>query len=195
MADSPLRTLDDLERTVRALAMEFKADKVFIVGSQSILLAWPQAPTIMRSSPEIDAYPANARLWEVAARKIDPEAEASEHINGLFGYGSTFHRTHGFYIDGVDETTAKLPPGWERRAINRPVEVGDHVILAVAPCPEDLIVSKLARLDSKDKVFIEAYHRQRPLDTKLIEKRVVESKFSEANRQAAIAYINSLGTA
>jgi hypothetical protein len=36
--------LEDLERTVRAIATEFKTDKIFIIGSQSILLAWPDAP-------------------------------------------------------------------------------------------------------------------------------------------------------
>jgi len=63
-ADPWTRSLDDLDRTVRAIATEFKTDKIFIIGSQGILLAWPDAPTTMRASPEIDAYPANARIWE-----------------------------------------------------------------------------------------------------------------------------------
>jgi hypothetical protein len=33
-ADRPVRTLEDLERAVRALATEFKTDKVFIIGSR-----------------------------------------------------------------------------------------------------------------------------------------------------------------
>jgi hypothetical protein len=55
MSDSrAIRSLDDLERAVRAVATEFNTDKVFIIGSQSILLAWPEAPALMRTSPEID---------------------------------------------------------------------------------------------------------------------------------------------
>jgi len=46
MADRSIRTLEDLDRTVRALATEFKTDKVFIIGSQGILLGWPDAPTV-----------------------------------------------------------------------------------------------------------------------------------------------------
>jgi hypothetical protein len=109
----PVRTLEDLERTVRAIATEFKTDKIFIIGSQSILLAWPDAPPLMRSSPEIDAFPGNARIWEIQEKKKHPEEspEASEHIDALFGSGSQFHQTHGFYIDGVDENTATLPAG------------------------------------------------------------------------------------
>src|SRR4051794_10226770 len=96
-ASRPLRSLDDLERTVRAIATEFKADKVFIIGSQGILLAWPDAPAMMRTSPEIDAFPANAKVWESEQKAKHPDEfpEASEHIDVLFGIGSQFHRTHG----------------------------------------------------------------------------------------------------
>jgi len=190
----PLRTVDDLERTVRALATEFKTDKVFIIGSQGILLAWPDAPQGMRLSPEIDAYPANARIWEIAEKRKDPDSqpEASERIDALFGSGSQFHRTHGFFIDGVDENTAKLPDGWQGRALIRRVDVNGRIVLAVAPCPEDLIVSKLARLDPKDKAFVETYHAARPLHPDVIETRIRQSNFEAAVAEKAIAYIRAL---
>jgi hypothetical protein len=109
----PIRTLEDLERTVRAIATEFKTDRIFIIGSQGILLAWPSAHALMRTSPEIDAYPGNARDWERREKQKHPDEfpEASEHIDALFGSGSQFHQTHGFFIDGVDENTAMLPAG------------------------------------------------------------------------------------
>jgi hypothetical protein len=190
----PIRTLEDLERTVRAIATEFKTDKIFIIGSQSILLAWPDAPSMMRSSPEIDAYPENARFWELQEKKKHPDEspEASEHIDALFGRGSHFHRTHGFYIDGVDENTATLPAGWQTRAVVRPVDVGGRIVTAVAPCPDDIIVSKLARLDDKDKAFIEAYHSARPLDPKVIETRIRLSNFEAPIADRALAYIRDL---
>jgi hypothetical protein len=190
----PIRTLDDLERTVRAIATEFKTDKIFIIGSQGILLAWPDAPPLMRASPEIDAYPGNARDWETQERKKHPDErpEASEHIDALFGSGSQFHRTHGFYIDGVDENTAIFPAGWQTRAIVRQMDVGGRTVTAIAPCPEDLIVSKLARLDDKDKSFIEAYHSERPLDPNVIEDRIRLSNFEPPVAQRARAYIRNL---
>ena len=148
----PVRTREDLERAVRAIATEFASDEVFIIGSQSLLLAWPDAPAVMRTSPEIDAYPGNARLWAIREKAKHPNEtpEASEHIDALFGSGSWFHRTHGFYIDGVDENTATLPAGRRMRAIIRRVGVGGRTVTAVAPCPEDPIVSKLGRLAEKD---------------------------------------------
>lgn len=56
-AGHEVRTEDDLQRTVRALAREFRTDTIFIIGSQAIMMSWPDAPPDMRSSPEVDAYP------------------------------------------------------------------------------------------------------------------------------------------
>ena len=194
MASGPVRTLEDLERAVRAIATEFKTERVFIIGSQSILLAWPDAPTVMRSSPEIDAYPENAKVWQIEEEKRYPgqHPEASEHIDVLFGMGSQFHKTHGFYIDGVDENTARLPVGWQGRALVRRVSVGDRMVRVVAPCPEDLIVSKLARMDEKDKAFIEAYHSGRPLDRKVIEERIQQTDLEPVIADRAVGYIRNL---
>jgi hypothetical protein len=141
-----VRTLDDLVRTVSSIAIHFKTDRVLIIGSQSILLSWPDAPIILRTSREIDAYPGNARLWEITEKSRDPtfDAEASEEIAALFGVGSAFHAQFGFYIDGVDENTSRLPDGWRDRAIEQVVKLQDRDVVAIAPCPEDLIVSKLA---------------------------------------------------
>ncbi len=193
-ADRLARTLDDLERTVRAIATEFKSDTVFIIGSQAILAGWPEAPPTMTASPEIDAFPANAKLWETQEKAKHPgeNPEASEHINALFGEGSQFHRTHGFYIDGVDEATATLPADWQTRAIRRPVAVGDRLVTAIAPCPEDIIVSKLARLDEKDKKFILAFHAVRPLDPDIIERRIRSSRMDLAVADRAVAYIRAV---
>ncbi|MGY3465031.1 hypothetical protein ACVW0I_001902 [Bradyrhizobium sp. LM6.11] len=85
---SPRRTLDDLLRVVRALAYEFETDTVFVVGSQAILASMPDAPEAARESPEIDAFPANARIWELTEAKRTRDGVqpiASEHIDGLFG--------------------------------------------------------------------------------------------------------------
>lgn len=193
--DKKLRTFDDLLRVVRALAYEFKTDTVFVVGSQAILASMPDAPEAARASPEIDAFPQNAKVWEVTEAKRTRDGVrpiASEHIDGLFGSESQFHRTHGFYIDGVDETTAKLPKGWQVRAVKVQTEVEGRTVTGVAPAAEDLVVSKVARLDDRDKEFVEAIHAQRPLDLDLVERRIRETDLDPAFADRAIAYIRSL---
>ncbi len=154
-----LRTVADLERAVRSLARHFQADAVYVIGSQAILVGWPDAPVRTRRSDEIDAYPANARDW---TKRFG--IEASEEINALFGFGSPFHMSFEFYVDGVDERTATLPPDWRSRAIERVVQDDDRSIKAVAPSLVDLAVSKLARLDEKDREFVAICHRERPFD-------------------------------
>ena len=104
---SGLRTLADLERAVRALCFHFETDAIVIVGSQAILAIWPDAPALLRRSGEIDAYPANAREWQIKNQGM----EASEEVFALFGEASPFHLAHGFYIDGVDETTRGMGGG------------------------------------------------------------------------------------
>jgi hypothetical protein len=133
-------------------------------------------------------------MWEIAeGEKGDGvPLEASEHIDGLFGSSSPFHRTHGFFIDGTDENTAKLPQGWNNRAIVRRLDVDGRMVKAVAPAPEDLIVSKLARLDNKDKAFVQAYHNARPLDIALIEERIAATDLDPAVAALAVGYVRSL---
>ena len=165
------RTDDDLHRAVCSISRFFQTDTVYIIGSQSILVGHPDAPTLMRTSGEIDAYPGNAGDWEARNRG----EIASEAINVMFGIGSPFHTSFGFYIDGVDENTANFPPRWDERAIVKVVKDGKKNVRVIAPCLEDLIVSKLQRLDPKDKEFIRASQQIQPLNVALIKMRLEES--------------------
>lgn len=167
-----LRTAADLDRAVRAIGYHFGTDTVFVIGSQAVLLDHPDAPAVMRTSGEIGAYPGNAADWEAAR----PDSLASEEINALFGEGSRFHETHGFYIDGVDEHTAKFPPDWRDRAIIRTIRDGARKIRVIAPGLYDLIVSKLHRLDPKDKDFIRACRGLQPLDVARIRHLLAETE-------------------
>lgn len=65
-------------------------------------------------------------------------------------------------------------------------------MVGVAPAAEDLVVSKVARLDERDKRFVSAIHDARPLDLELIEQRICETDLDPAVAERAIAYIRSL---
>jgi hypothetical protein len=183
-----VRTVADLGSRRWAFCEYFKTDTTIIIGSQALLVGWPNAPAIMRTSVEIDAYPCNAREWEVA----NPGAEASEEISVLFGYLSDFHIAHGFYIDDVDETTACLPPGWRERAVSRVVHSYGRMVTAIAPATNDLIVSKLHPLREKDKSFILACHQAKPLDIDVIRQLLADTLPSDQVHGAATAFLDTL---
>jgi hypothetical protein len=182
-----VRTVGDLDRAVRTLSSYFHTNAVVIVGSQSVLVGWPDAPVLMRTSGEIDAYPANARLWE----RDNPGSEASEEIAAMFGQDSPFAMQYGFYIDGVDDQTAKLPPGWQKRAVFREVQ-GKAAVHAIAPSTEDMIVAKLYRLVEKDRAYIEAYHEVRTLDIGLLKSRFLECGHPHAFEERAFRFLDGL---
>lgn len=182
-----VRTQDELKRAVRSIARHFATDTVYLIGSQAILASWPDAPLAARLSQEIDAYPGNADEW----RRRNNEMEASEEINALFGFGSSFHVAFGFYIDGVDERTAALPAGWKARAVRMAIEDGDRTIAAVAPALGDLIAAKLIRLDGKDKDFVRACHEARPLDIAAIQRLIDSVPVDKATRTAATRFLNT----
>lgn len=182
------RMRGDVLRVARAISRHFETDSVVIVGSQSVLVDQPDAPLIARMSGEIDAYPGNIREWE--ERHLG--ALASEEINAWFGTGSQFHETFGFYIDGVDEKTAKLPPEWEDRAIEKTIDDDGRAVRLITPCLEDLIVSKLHRLSDKDRDFIRAFNDQKRLDVALIRRRLSVTDPHPAITIAADRFLETL---
>ena len=110
--------------------------------------------------------------------------EISEKINALFGEGSHFDRKFGFFIDGVDENTAKLPMDWEDRAIIKDVRVDDRITSVIAPEPNDLVVSKLVRGDPKDVSFAKGCLKAGLIKYSLVNFRLGEVLDGEALAQA-----------
>jgi hypothetical protein len=53
----------------------------------------------------------------------------------------------------------------------------------------DLVVSKIVRLNARDRTFVEAIHAQRPLNLDLVEKRIGETKLEPAVAERAIALL------
>jgi hypothetical protein len=184
----PLRTVEDVDHTIRALAEYFKADETVVIGIQAILLHWPDAPESIRHSPEVDAYPANAQAWESA----NPGFEASEEINALFGMGSQFHEAHGFYIDGVDESTAALPKDWRARAKVRKVWAHDRWVYGIAPDMNDLLVSKLVAMREKDRDFVAAYHKARPLQFDMLRDLLAKMQLEPERRARIGSFLRDL---
>src|SRR5438067_5934406 len=93
-----------LEHIIRAAATIADDDEIVIVGSQSVLGQFPDAPAELLRSMEADVYPyRHPERWDL--------------IDGSLGEGSPFHLTFGYYAQGVGPETAVLPAGGEERSI------------------------------------------------------------------------------
>lgn len=166
---------DQLEHAIRAACAIIGRSEVVIVGSQAILGTWDehQLPPRATASNEVDVMALDADAKLVAA--------LSDSIEGAAGEMSLFHQTHGFYLDGVDHSTAILPRGWEDRLV--PVQ-GANTEMKTGWClnPYDLCASKLAAHRSKDQEFVAAL-----LDANMVHPIHLERAVREIPATAAAA--------
>lgn len=129
-----------LEHIIRACAQIADDDDLVIIGSQSILGQFPRAPETLLLSMEADVYPRNhPDRWEL--------------IDGTIGELSPFHELYGYYAQGVDRSTARLPEGWEGRLV--PIR-NENTRGATGWCLEiaDLLTAKAVAGREKDQRFL-----------------------------------------
>lgn len=84
---------DQLEHAIRAATRIVKQQEIIIIGSQAILGSWDESelPAEAVMSVEIDMCP---------IEDDDVESLATE-IDAAVGEMSVFHKTQGFYLQGV----------------------------------------------------------------------------------------------
>jgi Nucleotidyltransferase of unknown function (DUF6036) len=129
----------ELEHVIRAAGSIANDTEIVIIGSQSILGQFPDAPASLLVSAEADVFPLN-------------HPEHSDLIDGSIGEGSPFHALYGYYAQGVDERTATLPHGWRDRL----VDIRNANTLGITGrCLEvhDLAISKYVAGREKDHAF------------------------------------------
>ena len=93
----------ELEHLIRAAGRIAGERELIVIGSQSVLGQFPDAPVALLMSMEVDIYPRE-------------HPELADKVDGAIGEGSAFHTTYGYYAQGVGPETATLPKGWQRPA-------------------------------------------------------------------------------
>ena len=133
-------TRTQLEHILRASGAVTDETEIVILGSQSILGAFPAPPAALCCSVEADAYPRNA-------------PEKADLIDGTIGELSPFHEAHGYYAHGLTPETTVLADGWQDRLIplQSPMTQG---VTGLCLAPVDLAISKLAAHREKDLAFV-----------------------------------------
>lgn len=124
-----------------------------IIGENQLLVIGSQA---LHASVAADLPAEAARSVEVDVVALDdPDQGKADLIDGAIGEASIFHETYGYFAQGVSQSTAVLPHGWENRLIRYETPNTNGV---VAWCLEihDLWISKAVALRSKDVEFCAA---------------------------------------
>lgn len=156
----------DLEHLIRAAGRIAGERELVIIGSQSVLGQYPDAPVALLMSMEADLYP-RAR------------PELADKIDGAIGEGSAFHQAHGYYAQGVGPDTATLPRGWQRRLVR--VE-NQNTSGYAGLCLEvhDLALSKYVAGRQKDREFTRELARHGLVDRATLQKRLAATRLDPA---------------
>ncbi|MDR3456649.1 MAG: hypothetical protein P4N60_04330 [Verrucomicrobiae bacterium] len=167
-----------LEHIIRAAAGITGASEFVIVGSQSVLGQFPQAPAELLGSIEADVFSLR-----------DPAD--SDLIDGSIGEGSPFHQTFGYYAHGVSRETAVLPDRWQERLVpvrNQNTGGGTGLCLEV----HDLAVSKLVAGREKDVEFLSGLLRHHLIQVPVIRERLSHTPLPSDRLQTCLARLERL---
>lgn len=148
-------TREQLEHVLRAAAVIANENSMVVVGSQAILLPFPNAPAALLVSREIDLYPA-----------VHPER--ADLIDGAIGAMSSFDETFGYHADGVGPETAVMPADWMSRASFH--YIGE--VTAICPDIHDLAVSKAVAARDKDADFVRILLEEKMIDIETLQDRI-----------------------
>jgi hypothetical protein len=165
----------DLEHVIRAAGAIANDTEIIVVGSQSVLGQFPDAPDALLVSAEADVYPRH-------------HPHLADLVDGSIGEGSLFHEEYGYYAQGVGPETAILPRGWQERLVpvNNPNTNG-----ITGQCLEvhDLAISKYVARRPKDLQFTRELARQGMTRRDTLLARLRDVELPVASQQAIAAAI------
>ena len=153
-----------LAHILRAAATIVDADDLLVIGSQAILASYDEDELPEQAIASIEA--------DVAFLN-DPDAAKADLVDGAIGELSPFHESFGVYAQGVEVSTATLPPGWRSRLV-RFDRSDTGAAQALCLDPHDLVVSKLLAGREKDLRFAGALLGAQLINVAELRQRVDE---------------------
>lgn len=172
----------ELEHAIRAATEIIRQDSVIIIGSQSILGTWTEEvlPEAATMSEEVDIAPIGDDDAETLATELD----------AAIGELSSFHETHGFYVQGVGRYTAVLPAGWEDWLV---AVSNDNTRYRTGLCldPHDLCVAKLVAAREKDYAFVSELVAAALIKIDILMDRANQLDSDDPRRKRVISWLES----
>lgn len=152
----------ELEHIIRASGTIANDSELIIIGSQSILGQFPNAPNTLLVSMEADIFPKN-------------KPELSDLVDGSIGEGSFFHEEFGYYAQGVGPETAILPNGWEQRLV-KINNLNTKGITGLCLEVHDLAISKYIAGRAKDIEFTRELAKHNMTKHRILIQRLKQTK-------------------
>lgn len=152
----------ELEHLIRAAGSIADEAEIVVIGSQSILGQFPNAPLPLLVSAEADLFPLH-------------RPELADLIDGSIGEGSPFHELYGYYAQGVGERTAVLPKGWRDRLV-RIENSNTRGVTGLCLEVHDLAISKHVAGREKDLQFTHELARHGMTDSRILIQRLKETE-------------------
>jgi hypothetical protein len=148
----------ELEHVIRAVCAVADVAEIVVIGSQSILGQFPNAPDVLLQSQEADIFPKDLKL-------------DTKLIDGALGEKSAFHQKFGYYVRGLKTEPATLPQGVLERLTPLRNENTRHY---TGWCIDahDLALSRLAVGAEPDRDFVIALHQYRMINPKTMLERM-----------------------
>ena len=154
----------ELEHLIRASGRIADERELVIVGSQSVLGQFPEAPMALLMSMEADLYPLT-------------HPDRADMVDSAIGEGSQFHQTYGYYAQGVGPETATLPSGWRRRLVRvENANTGGYAGLCLEV--HDLAISKYVAGRPKDFEFTRELARHGMTTKSMLLERLTQTKLA-----------------
>jgi hypothetical protein len=165
----------DLEHLIRAAGAIADDTDVVVIGSQSILGQFPDAPAKLLVSAEADLFPLH-------------RPELADLIDGSIGEGSQFHELFGYYAQGVSERTATLPTGWRDRLV-KIANANTRGICGLCLEANDLAISKYVAGRDKDLEFTHELAKQGMTEARVLLTRLDQTELTAEIREIVRARI------
>jgi hypothetical protein len=159
----------ELEHLIRAAGSIAEDSQIVIIGSQSILGQFPDAPAPLLVSAEADVFPLN-------------RPEKADLIDGSIGEGSRFHELYGYYAQGVGEETATLPQGWRERLVHI-LNSNTNGITGLCLEVHDLAISKYVAGREKDLEFTRELAKHGMTKAEVLLERLEKTRVSAELRK------------
>jgi hypothetical protein len=169
-------TREQLEHAIRAACDVSEDSELWIFGSQAILGEFPNAPSSLRASIEVDVQPKN-------------NPDKLDEIDGSLGELSLFHETHGFYVHGLSLESVKLPKNWKKRVIEVKDEVSTDGKIGLCIEVHDLAASKIVAFRDKDREFVRVLLIEEMIDVNVLIERINKLSIEEEIQQRLISWV------